>query len=233
MRRLSITTIASGIAKPESAIIAPPPVFGEKIVSITAEVESVPATCTTAGSETYTAKFKNSLFTTQSKRIDIKAKGHTAEAVTALDPTCTEDGHTAYWHCTGCDKYFSDADCTTEITLASIVITALGHEYEDTIVPPTETEQGYTLHKCKRGDDEYKDTFTDPIPKPARKKGDINNNGKIDASDLLQVKSHIKRVKLLEGDDFTTADIDGNGSINAADLLRMKAHMKGVTLIWE
>lgn len=75
--------------------------------------------------------------------------------------------------------------------------------------------------------------FTPPNKTAAAVKGDINNNGKIDASDLLQVKSHIKRVKLLEGDDFTTADIDGNGSINAADLPRMKAHMKGVTLIWE
>ena len=65
-----------------------------------------------------------------------------------------------------------------------------------------------------------------------RKKGDINNNGKIDASDLLQVKSHIKKVKPLEGDDFTCADVDGNGVINAADLLKMKAHMKGVTLLW-
>ena len=66
-----------------------------------------------------------------------------------------------------------------------------------------------------------------------RKKGDLNDNGKIDASDLLQVKSHIKKVKPLEGDDFTCADVDGNGAINAADLLKMKAHMKGVSSIWE
>ena len=65
-----------------------------------------------------------------------------------------------------------------------------------------------------------------------RKKGDLNDNGKIDASDLLQVKSHIKKVKPLEGDDFTCADVDGNGAINAADLLKMKAHMKGVSSIW-
>jgi Ca2+-binding EF-hand superfamily protein len=66
-----------------------------------------------------------------------------------------------------------------------------------------------------------------------RKKGDLNDNGKIDASDLLQVKSHIKKVQLLEGDDFKAADVDGNGTINASDLLKMKAHMKGVTPIWE
>ncbi len=65
-----------------------------------------------------------------------------------------------------------------------------------------------------------------------RKKGDLNNNGKIDASDLLQVKSHIKKVKPLEGEDFKIADVDDNGAINAADLLKMKAHMKGVSYLW-
>ena len=75
-------------------------------------------------------------------------------------------------------------------------------------------------------------TFVDIESIPAHKKGDLNGNGKIDASDLLQVKSHIKKVKPLEGDDFTCADVDGNGAINAADLLKMKAHMKGVSSIW-
>lgn len=36
---------------------------------------------------------------------------------------------------------------------------ALGHSYSDTVVPPTETEQGYTLHKCSRCSDSYKDNF--------------------------------------------------------------------------
>lgn len=65
------------------------------------------------------------------------------------------------------------------------------------------------------------------------RKGDLNGNGKIDASDLLTAKSHIKSINTLTGYDQTIADIDGNGSINAADLLKMKAHMKGVTPIWQ
>ena len=65
-----------------------------------------------------------------------------------------------------------------------------------------------------------------------RKKGDLNNNGRIDASDLLQVKSHIKKVKTLEGDDFKVADVDDDGIINARDLLKMKSHMKNISLLW-
>ena len=37
------------------------------------------------------------------------------------------------------------------------------HEYVETVVPPTCTEQGYTLHKCEKCGDEYKDTFTEAL----------------------------------------------------------------------
>lgn len=43
---------------------------------------------------------------------------------------------------------------------------ALGHNYESTVVAPTATEQGYTLHKCSRCGDSYQDTFVDPIAAP-------------------------------------------------------------------
>lgn len=66
-----------------------------------------------------------------------------------------------------------------------------------------------------------------------RKKGDVNNNGKIDAADLLLVKSHIKKAALLSGDDLWCADVDDNGIVNAADLLKMKSHIKGVSLLWK
>ena len=52
---------------------------------------------------------------------------HTAQYVAAKDATCTEDGNTAYWYCTGCGKYFSDEALTVEIDPAATVITKLGH----------------------------------------------------------------------------------------------------------
>ena len=52
---------------------------------------------------------------------------HTAQYVAAKDATCTEDGNTAYWYCTGCGKYFSDEALTVEIDPKTTVITKLGH----------------------------------------------------------------------------------------------------------
>ena len=45
------------------------------------------------------------------------------------DATCTEAGHTEYWYCSGCQKYFSDENGTTEITQESTVIPATGHTF--------------------------------------------------------------------------------------------------------
>lgn len=51
---------------------------------------------------------------------------HDLEHVEASAPTCTDAGVEEYWHCTDCNKYFSDALGTTEITTPKAV-SALGH----------------------------------------------------------------------------------------------------------
>jgi predicted heme/steroid binding protein len=52
------------------------------------------------------------------------------EFVQAKDATCTDVGNIAYYHCTVCGKYFSDANGENEITLESTVIPALNHNYQ-------------------------------------------------------------------------------------------------------
>ena len=212
------------------------PATGHKTTATAAKA----ATCTTAGNSAYwycsTCKkyFSDSVCTKETTLAStvIPATGHKTTATPAKAATCTTAGNTAYWYCSTCKKYFSDSACTKETTLASTVIPATAHKYTDTVVAPTTEQKGYTLHKCTVCGHEYIDTYTDPLPKPTRKKGDISNNGRIDAADLLQVKSHIKKVKLLTGDDFWAADIDDNKVINAADLLKIKSHIKGVSLLW-
>lgn len=50
---------------------------------------------------------------------------HTAgELVNAVDPTCTSDGHVAYYECTTCHLYFEDSECKNKIE--NIVLTG-GH----------------------------------------------------------------------------------------------------------
>ena len=134
---------------------------------------------------------------------------------------------------------FSDCTSLASVTIPNSV-TSIGPSafgiYWDEEVSDFSKVDGFTIYGYKGSTAE---TYAKEngfkfveLQDDTRKKGDLNDNGKIDASDLLQVKSHIKKVKPLEGDDFTCADVDGNGAINAADLLKMKAHMKGVSSIW-
>ena len=51
------------------------------------------------------------------------------ETVAAQAPGCTDPGHSAYYYCPDCGRYFSDAQGNTEISQASTVIAATGHDY--------------------------------------------------------------------------------------------------------
>lgn len=71
------------------------------------------------------------------------ANTHVMEVIAAAPATCTENGNTAYYHCTDCGKYFSDERGFNEITLESTVIPSTGHTVE--VIPyvaPTETTWG-------------------------------------------------------------------------------------------
>ncbi|MBQ5548768.1 MAG: InlB B-repeat-containing protein, partial [Prevotella sp.] len=47
------------------------------------------------------------------------AHTHSLQYVAAVAATCTNAGHSAYYYCSGCNKYFSDSNAQNEITLAS------------------------------------------------------------------------------------------------------------------
>lgn len=69
--------------------------------------------------------------------------------------TCTTDG-----------SYDEVIRCTEDNEIISTehhVIPATGHKFVDTVVAPTCTAQGYTLHKCSVCGEETKDTYTDAL----------------------------------------------------------------------
>ena len=98
--------------------------------------------------------------------------GHKYEK-TVVATTCLEPGYTSRT-CTRCNHtYLSDflnapghkagaaATCTEAQTCtrcAALITEKLGHTYTDTVVPPTCTEPGYTLHKCNACKNAYTDT---------------------------------------------------------------------------
>lgn len=86
---------------------------------------------------------------------------HTIDAKVTVQETaatCTEDGKKVY---TATATY----DGVTESDTKTVTILAQGHQYVETVIPPTENEQGYTEHTCSVCGDNYRDTYTDPTGK--------------------------------------------------------------------
>lgn len=81
------------------------------------------ATCTESGISTR----KCSVCGTEETMI-VPPLGHSMTATAGKAATCTEAGNSAYWTCSRCHKFFSDAAGKTEIAKDSWVIAALGHD---------------------------------------------------------------------------------------------------------
>ena len=89
---------------------------------------------------------------------------HDIKRYTAQAPTCTDPGWAAYDACQreGCG-YSTYAE-----------LPALGHDYQDEVVPRTCEQDGFTLHTCTRCADRYADTI---IPHCGHWYGEWTANG--------------------------------------------------------
>ena len=105
------------------------------------------ATCTESGISTR----KCSVCGTEETMI-VPSLGHSMTATAGKAATCTEAGNSAYWSCSRCGKFFSDAAGKTEIAKDSWVIAALGHdEATRAVVAATCYASGRTAETyCKR-----------------------------------------------------------------------------------
>ena len=124
------------------------------------KIEAKSATCTEDGNkEYYTCSACGKAFkdadgktVTTVEAEKIAATGHTMTKTDAKAATCTEDGNIAYWHCSVCNKYFSDENGTTEITLDDTVVKAHHTMTKTEAKEPTCTEEGnneyYTCSVC-------------------------------------------------------------------------------------
>ena len=110
--------------------------------------------------------------------------------VEAQAPTCTEEGHTAYY--TDGEKYYSDESGETEISLADTVVDATGHSMNfNAAVPSTCTEDGtvayYECSNCHK-------TFADEA-------------GTKELDDVADYASHV-----LQHFDAVAPSIDADGN---------------------
>ena len=132
----------------------------DKIPHTLTKTDAKAATCTEDGNnEYYTCstcgkvfKDANGKSETSVEAEKIAATGHTMTKTDAKDATCTEDGNTAYWHCSVCNKYFSDENGTTEIALDDTVVKAHHTMTKTDAKEPTCTAEGnnayYTCSVC-------------------------------------------------------------------------------------
>ena len=93
----------------------------------------------------------------------IPALDHQIVADPAVPATCTETGLSEGSHCSRCGLVIEEQ---TSVDM-------LGHEFESTVIAPTCTKAGYTVHACVRCDEEYTDTETEAlghawVPEPER-----------------------------------------------------------------
>ncbi|SEK65009.1 dockerin type I domain-containing protein [Ruminococcus albus] len=72
-------------------------------------------------------------------------------------------------------------------------------------------------------------TFYFDIKADGRIRGDLNNDGLVNVTDLTRLAAHIKGKKLLP--DPKLADLNGDGKVNITDRTRLAAHIKGKKLL--
>ena len=91
-------------------------------------IKNVEPTCTEPGYTTHKCSLCNSIVKVYK---DDVLKPHKLTHHELKAATCTEAGNIEYWQCSVCNKLFSDANATTEITdAASLVIPAKGHKFD-------------------------------------------------------------------------------------------------------
>ena len=109
------------------------------------------STCVTQGYSQATFCNACKTYVTTRTTLPLDPDNHENTVVTkeAFPASCEKDGWTQEISCQACG----------EVVTASVPVGALNHIYTETVVPPTCTKEGYTLHKCERCWKEYKDTI--------------------------------------------------------------------------
>ena len=109
------------------------------------ESKIIKPNCTAQGYTKYTCKICGNTYTDNF----VEADGHQyGEWITVKEPTCVDLGKDERT-CSVC-SYVDERD-----------IDALGHSYKDTVVNPSCTERGNTVHECERCGHTYTDSYTD------------------------------------------------------------------------
>lgn len=147
------------------------------------------------------------------------------EHIESVLPTCSAYGMTEYWYCNMCNSYFADEGCKIELDYEELQITKLPHSFGEAkiIKESTFTEHGILEKICS----ECGEKELEALPLMERyKKGDIDNNGKINSIDSYLLKCAI--VGLLSSvQERDAADFNDDGNVNPVDSYMVKLIVAG------
>lgn len=120
-----------------------------------------------------------------------KVHTHDYKETTTKKPTCTEPGEKTF-ECECGDSYKEEIPTTD-------------HDYQETVVPPTDDEKGYTHHVCPDCGDDYKDEYVNAL----------NHNVLVDGLTFRQaIDPNAKRIK------FTNIAVPANVETTDVSLLQ-------------
>ena len=162
--------------KIETALIAASHTYGD--------LATVEPTCTTTGYTGRACKVCGYIEVVPNTTI-IPAKGHTYGNWTeTIAPTCVSAGS-------------KERTCSVCNDVEKVPVAALGHKYVATVVAPDYDKDGYTLHKCSRCTDEYKDSTT---PKLKGKLESFELGGTITVDTETPYTIDVNKCAVLKGD---------------------------------
>ena len=115
--------------------------YTDTVISPTTEAEGYTEHVCSRCGDTYRDSYVEKLQTEHTHSFD--------DGVVTIEPTCTQPGVKTFTCVRGDDSYTEE-------------IPAKGHEYTETVVAPTLTSDGYTLHECKNCDYSFRDNI---VPK--------------------------------------------------------------------
>lgn len=75
---------------------------------------------------------------------------HNIENIKAQEATCIKKGNIEYYHCSKCDKYYTDEELTTEKSFEELILPKTSHAESDWIIDTeaTCTSQGLKHKEC-------------------------------------------------------------------------------------